>query len=108
MGGSNCPTLGSVDGQKPVRVGVMKAKRVCLTTETGLEVRLFDVEVYRTRPTAREIFAVNHSAALRAEWEGGFPIAYLFLKQAEGMTKGIPLGLVARGGMKFLEYLANH
>jgi len=86
----------------------MKAKRVALVTETGLEVRLFDVDVYRVRPTAREIFAVNHSAALRAEWEGGFPIAYLFLKQEEGLSKGIPLGLVERGGMRFLEYLAAH
>jgi len=82
----------------------MKAKRVALTLESGMEVRLFDVEVYRARPTAREIFAVNHSAALKAEWEGGFPIAYLFLKQ----SKGIPLGLVEPKGMKFLEYLANH
>jgi len=92
----------------------MKSKKpsmsrwTALVTVSGIEVRLLKPEVYRTRPTAREVFAVNHSAALRAEWEGGFPIAYLFLKQAEGMTKGIPLGLVARGGMKFLEYLANH
>lgn len=86
----------------------MKTKRVALTLESGLEVRLFDVEVYRPRPTAREIFAVNHSAALKAEWEGGFSIAYLFLKQAEVMSKGIPLGLVDPRGMKFMEYLANH
>jgi len=84
----------------------LKAKRICLVSETGLEVRLFNVDVYRTRPSAREIFAVNHTASLKAEWEGGFPIAWLFLKRGEAVSKGIPLGIVERGGMKYLEHLA--
>lgn len=81
----------------------MKAKRVALTLESGLEVRLFDCDVYRTRPTAREIFAKNHSAALVAEWDGGVPFATLY---TEG-TK-IPLGVIYPRGMKYMEYLANH
>jgi len=70
-----------------------------------MEVRLFNVEVYRARPTAREIFAVNHCAALKAQWDGGIPFAELLLK---GLGTWIPLGLVDPKGMKFLEYLANH
>jgi len=90
----------------------MKSKKpsmsrwTALVIESGLEVRLLKPEVYRTRPSAREIFAVNHVAALKAEWEGGVPIAYLFLKEGSKVGKGIPLGLVHRGGMKYLEHLA--
>jgi len=85
----------------------VKTKRVALTLESGMEVRLFDVEVYRPRPTAREVFAVNHVAALKAQWDGGIPFAELFLK-GQGLQKGIPLGMVYPKGMKFMEYLANH